>query len=454
MAEPARRAAISGLAAGLVTASAVLFGIRDLSVGSFVSSILAGGCVWSLVTWQHWRRVALPGAELREAIERMASGNVGEPLPPRNWRALRGLATAVEGLRVELKDRLEGADAEEAQLRAVLADMVEGVLVLDSEGNVEVANQRLRELADVWGEIEGRPHWEVFRRGPLAAALGEAVKSGRVRTEEVALENPGDRVLQMHATPFTRAGVRLGTVAVFHDISELRRLERVRSDFVANVSHELKTPLTAIRGFAETLRAEDVDGDQLDRYLGVIERHAQRLSRLIDDLLTLSRVEGRTATIELEAIDLRRSVSSVLADMSDQLESRGLEISQKHTGESLVWSDRMAVEQVLVNLIDNAAKYTDPGGRIEVRTEATPSGVRLTVEDSGIGIADAQKARIFERFYRVDEARGRDVGGTGLGLAIVRHLVQLSDGDIRVESEPGKGSSFIVSLPGPPRNSD
>ncbi|NNL85479.1 MAG: PAS domain S-box protein [Myxococcales bacterium] len=396
------------------------------------------------------RRLAQSEATLREGVARFASGSLEDPLPPRRYGELRALARAIEDMRERLVARLEKAEGEEAQLRAVLADMVEGVVVLDLEGRILVVNQRLRELTGIWSEVVGRHHREVFRQTKLVDALRRALDSEDVFVTEISLGANDERLLQIHATGFARADTPLGLVAVFHDITELRRLERVRRDFVANVSHELKTPLTAIRGFAETLRAEEIPEEQRDRFLEVIERNARRLTRLIEDLMTLSRVEGGRETLEPEVLDLPRLVGSVLSDMRGQIEARKLEVHQEHDGDGFVFADRLAVEQVLVNLIDNALKYTDPGGCIEIRTRTEARGVRLTVADTGMGIPESEHDRIFERFYRVDAARGRDVGGTGLGLAIVRHVLQLSGGDIAVESEIGVGSTFIVTLPPPP----
>lgn len=430
--------------------AALLIESPNISVGTVFIVLFVCVGIAVLLTWYHWKGLIQPASVLQRVVEDIGSGNVDQPVPPRAWGELGRLARAIEDLRVGLRDRISHAESEEAQLRAVLADMVEGVLVLGDDGRVQVANQRLRELADVWGDILGQLYWDVFRRGPLADAISEAFAATDVFTSEIQADGVEGRVLQMHATSFATEGLLSGTVAVFHDITELRRLERIRSDFVANVSHELRTPLTAIRGFAETLRVGEVDEKQRSYYLTVIERHAERLNRLIEDLLALSRAEGRTAKVHPQLIDLKRAVEVVLDEMGTQLESRQLELVKDFAGNTEVWADRLVVEQVLVNLLENAVKYTDPGGQIQVRTEEKARSVRLSVVDSGIGIPDEEKARIFERFYRVDEARGRDVGGTGLGLAIVRHLVQLSEGEISVDSEPGKGSSFHILLPKPP----
>jgi two-component system phosphate regulon sensor histidine kinase PhoR len=221
----------------------------------------------------------------------------------------------------------------------------------------------------------------------------------------------------------------------------------MRRDFVANVSHELKTPLTAIRGFAETLRSSEVPEAQRQAYLDVILRHAERLQNLIDDILELSRVEGRQQPFAPTEVDVARLAAGLLRDVRPQFEARSLEASVAAGARGVAFADRRALEQILTNLLDNACKYTEPGGRIEVRVSEAGGQVRLEVEDTGVGIPPEDLPRIFERFYRVDKARSRDLGGTGLGLAIVKHLAQAQGGEVSVRSTPREGTTFTVVLP-------
>jgi two-component system phosphate regulon sensor histidine kinase PhoR len=221
----------------------------------------------------------------------------------------------------------------------------------------------------------------------------------------------------------------------------------MRRDFVANVSHELKTPLTAIRGFAETLRTSELPEAQRSAFLDVILRHAERLARLIDDILELSRVEGRQQPFVATDVDVARVAALLLRDLSPQLEARLIQAELAPGARGVALADRRAVEQILGNLLENASKYTEPGGRIEVRVAEAGSQIRVEVADTGIGIPPEDLPRIFERFYRVDKARSRDLGGTGLGLAIVKHLAQAQGGEVSVRSRPGEGSTFTVLLP-------
>jgi two-component system phosphate regulon sensor histidine kinase PhoR len=235
---------------------------------------------------------------------------------------------------------------------------------------------------------------------------------------------------------------------VFHDITELVRLEQVRRDFVANASHELRTPLAAIRGFTETLLSNpELDDADRRSYLEIVDRHARRLGNLVNDLLELSRIEARQQPPERVSVDLFAVADELVRDNRERFAEKELAVSLEASGGTSVWADPLAVEQILLNLLDNAAKYTDSGGRIEIRIEGNERSVRTSVRDTGLGIPRRDLERIFERFYRVDKARSRALGGTGLGLSIVKHLIQSLGGQISVESELGKGSTFAFTLP-------
>jgi two-component system phosphate regulon sensor histidine kinase PhoR len=385
--------------------------------------------------------------ELEGAVKAIAAGDLTQRLPWRSGDELGGIARAIDEMAEQLRRRLQLASDEQARLRAVLTGMVEGVLVLDRSGRVILANPRLRELFGVWGAVEGRPALEVIRRVDVEAALTEAARTPEPVLRELQLSAGGGRHLEMHAVRFPSQGPLLGTVAVFHDVTEIHRLEGIRRDFVANVSHELRTPLTAIRGFAETLRGSEVPAEQRRQYLDVILRHADRLRALIEDLLELSRIEGGTRGLALEPLDAAGLARDLLRDLKPRLDAGRLQGEVKAGPAPRVLADRRALEQVLLNLLDNAIKYSDPGGRIEISVSGTPPWVRIDVTDSGIGIPEADQARIFERFYRVEKARSRDLGGTGLGLAIVKHLVQAQDGEVFVTSREGQGTTFSVRFP-------
>jgi two-component system phosphate regulon sensor histidine kinase PhoR len=382
--------------------------------------------------------------EIRAALEHSVAGAPLARLERAEPGALGGLARTAHAVNSALAARELAVRVERERLTAVLDGMIEGVLVVGSDGRVEIANARLRELFDCWGELAGRRTLEVIRRADVDEALARAAAASEAVMAEVALAD--DRVLRLHAHRFPAKGDLQGIVAVFHDVSEIRRLESHRRDFVANVSHELRTPLTAIRGFAETLGDDALPAEQRKRFVEVIGRNAERLSALIEDLLELSRIEGGKHPLALEPVDAATLASTLLRDMRPRLESRQLASTVSGSG-APVLADRRALEQVLQNLLDNAAKYTEPGGRIDVRVTGGSERVRIEVADTGIGIPERDRARVFERFYRVEKARSRDLGGTGLGLAIVKHLVQAMDGEVFLASREGEGTTFTIVLP-------
>jgi len=360
------------------------------------------------------------------------------------------IAGAIDQMAEQLRLRLDEATHEKERLRAVLNGMVEGVLVVDTGGKIVLLNQRAREFFGIRGPVESRSLLEAMRHAELDALLSRAAETDEAVSGEIRLGGGGERVLRVQAVRFPAGpGARMGTVAVFHDVTELERLEQVRRDFVANASHELRTPLTAISGFTETLLSSESLGPADRRsYLEVIDRHAQRLTHLVSDLLELSKIESRKVTLKLDAIDVVAIAERLLQDYHERFQEKDLMASVAHPGSAFVRADPRALEQILVNLVDNAIKYTEPGGTIAIRVEAEGHQVAIHVEDTGIGIPAQDRERIFERFYRVDKARSRELGGTGLGLAIVKHLVQGQGGEVAlVESRLGEGSVFRFTLP-------
>jgi len=392
--------------------------------------------------------LATPVEEIRRFAEALAAGDLSRRL---RWRRRPGreFADALDAMAEAVSARIAEANSEKEQLLAVLAGMVEGVLVVGAAGKIVLANPRLRQMFSAWGEVEGRTPLEVIRNAGVDDALRSAAATQELVSVEVQAGGAEERTILVNAVAFPTTGPRLGTVAVFHDVSELRRLESLRSDFVANVSHELKTPLTAVRGFAETLLSGSVPPQDVEKYLGVILKHAERLGSLIDDLLELSRIESRKQPLQFTSVDVGRVAVGVTTGMEPLLRSKALSVKLVEQAEppAEARADRRAVEQVLTNLLDNAAKYTNAGGHIEVQVTAAGDRIAVEVRDDGIGIPERDLPRIFERFYRVEKARSRDLGGTGLGLSIVKHLVQAMDGEIFVQSELGRGTTFRFTLP-------
>ncbi len=410
-------------------------------------AVLVAVLVSALLAWPLIRTVRHPFEQLRDALDELLHGRAPQPLPWHGRDLLGVVARNVQELGERSQDALAEVTAEKERLQAVLQGMTEGVLVLDPDGRIELVNRRLRDLFGVWGRVAGRPPLEVIRRDEIDEALRRARSSPEPVSCEVRLGGDEPRHVRMHAVRFPITGPVLGTVAVFHDLTEVRRLEGVRQDFVANVSHELKTPLTAIRGFAETLQQEGLEPVQRQQFTGVILRHAERLTALIEDLLELSRIEGRRQFLRPTEVDLALLCRALVRDLKPRFEAAALLPRVEVRGDMVALADRRAVEQVLLNLLDNAIKYTDPGGHVTLVLQQRGERVQVEVVDDGMGIPPEDQARIFERFYRVDKARSRDLGGTGLGLSIVKHLVQAMGGEVRVESQPGQGTRFRFTLP-------
>ncbi len=436
----------SGVVRLAVDLAEIEAGVQELRRELLLASLIGFAAALALSFPLSWLTVR-PVSEMREVLGAIARGDLGRRLRPRSDDELGEMAFAINDMAEELGLRLEEVTAEKERLHAVLAGMVEGVLVLDPDGCVTLANPRLRELLSLWGPVTGRKLLEVVRHPGIDDALCAAAGSTAPVMSEVEIGERSPRTLLIHAAAFPQEGPHMGTVAVFHDVTELRHLEMVRRDFVANASHELQTPLTAIRGFAETLVGNDLPWEEVRSQLDVILRNAERLESLIRDMRELSRVESRRVPLQPIEVDVSKLTHALLADMEPRLRECSIEVSVADRGAVPAWADRRAVDQVLTNLLDNALKYTDPGGQITVEIEGEAEVVRVSVSDTGIGIPPEHRNRIFERFYRVDKARSRSLGGTGLGLAIVKHLVQAMGGEVFVESEPGRGSTFRLTLP-------
>jgi two-component system phosphate regulon sensor histidine kinase PhoR len=368
-------------------------------------------------------------------------------------------------------------DEDRQQLRAILSGMLEGVVALDARQQILFVNERAAQLLDFKASSAvGRRFWEVVRLAALQEIVRRALTSPEPFREELNWHGPAIKSLTVHAARLAETPAR-GIILVFHDTTELRRLERVRQEFVANVSHELKTPLSVIKACIETLLDGAVDDPQhRGPFLERIADQAEHLHRLILDLLSLARIESESEVFDFQEVSMPDVVIACLERHRARAEAKSQHLEAECEGQAVrwmeetapdgtgnghlgpapssskvvAWADEEAVSQILDNLVDNAVKYTPAGGRIVVRWRGENGQACLEIEDTGIGIAETDLPRIFERFYRVDKARSRELGGTGLGLAIVKHLVQAMKGSLSATSQPGKGTKFSIRLPRPP----
>ncbi len=395
------------------------------------------------------RSAALRIRRLKEFTDRVAAGDFTPPERDHGHDEFGELADALAHTAAGLGQTIRTLTDERNRSSAILGSMIEGVAVVTGEQRILYCNWAFEQILEQpEGSSQGRTLVEALRPADLVELARQALAGVDQVTGEVEVGTVRRRNFSVTAAPVRAAGAN-GAVLVLHDITELRRLERVRRDFVANVSHEFKTPLTAIQGFAETLLNGALDDKaNRQRFVEIIRDHAWRLTRLTDDLLKLSRIEAGRLELETRPIRVTALVNGCVDTARLKAQANGLEIHvDLQEGVPQVRGDGAQLGEVLQNLLDNALQYTPSGGRIDVKARAEGPNVVFTVADTGIGIPESDLERIFERFYRVDAARSREAGGTGLGLAIARHIVDAHGGHLWVESAIGHGSRFHFSVP-------
>jgi two-component system, OmpR family, phosphate regulon sensor histidine kinase PhoR len=417
---------------------------RPILTAALISVALAGIFGW-IVTRGTVRRLE----EMAGAASDFASGRTGVRVSTDGEDEVSLVARSLNRMADELRERLVLLERERSQLRTVLEGMVEGVVLTDPTGRILVANEAFRKIFNAELPVEGRRPLETARVPALQEALEAALDAEEPLTRDLELGGAREKIIQASLAAIREGEETVGAVAVFHDVTELKRLEQVRREFVANVSHELRTPLTAIKGYAETLRDGGLrDPKAAAEFVGIIHRHAERLRALIEDLLDLAAVEQGEARLSPGPVRVREVVSQATALVRPAAERRRQDLTvdlQPDLPDVLADRDRLA--QVLINLLDNAIKFTPEGGRIALSAVNSGGRVVLAVRDTGIGIPAGDLARIFERFYRVARSRDRREGGTGLGLAIAKHLTQAMGGTIEVESAVGSGTTFRIAFP-------
>ncbi len=386
---------------------------------------------------------------IKTFAEGLVEARFSEPPLPHADDELGALAHSLGHMAGQIRDLVDRLSLESARRDAILASMLEGVLAVNNELRILFCNHSFaRALGAREPVIEGLPLLELARDPELLDLFTRVLVSGENVKQRLRLPAANDRSFEVQAAPLA-APSRRGAIAVLHDITDLERLERVRKDFVANVSHELRTPLTAIRGYAETLLDGALEDKENNRkFLEIIRAHAVRLNNIASDLLVLSELESGRSVVEREQISVREAVETALRTVESEARVRGVNLLRGAIEDAGVMGSRLHLEQALVNLLDNAVKFNRAGGDIRIDViRALEGQSRITVADTGIGIPSEHLPRIFERFYRVDKARSREMGGTGLGLAIVKHTIERMNGTVTVESELGRGSTFTISLP-------
>ena len=396
------------------------------------------------------KSLSQPVEEITLAAEEISKGNFDVKARRGAKGELGALGQSINHMASEIKKRVREITQEKETLKTILRGMSDAVMVVDNQGKIILINSVLEELLQGPSDVSGKTPVEVIRNAELQDGFAQALEKGETFSMELSVATPeANRIFDVTIARLALHDRTGGAVAVFHDITDLKRIEEMRKDFVANVSHELRTPLTSIKGYAETLCEEGIESlPKAESFAQIILKHANRLSALLQDLLSLTRLESENMPILRNEFDLRKVVDGAVLVVKPSAETKNLNIKTESVPEkTMVWANRDQIGQALINLLDNAVKYTPKRGSITVSVTDAGNEVHVTVADTGIGIPREHLNRIFERFYRVDKNRSRELGGTGLGLSIVKHIVQSNGGRVWVQSELEGGSAFSFSLP-------
>jgi two-component system phosphate regulon sensor histidine kinase PhoR len=433
-----------------VTAVGVLWagGMNRQIFGTALLAVLLTAVASSWVA----RRLAGPLGDLRQGAECLARGDLQHRWDGSDTEEIDRLAAALNRMAEQLDERFRTILRRHSEYEAMLSSMEEGVLAVDNDGTILSANGACARLLEAGAApMRGRPIYEVLRKPSLVRLVETALASPSPVDEDLRCYGPEERWLSAHGTALTDAqDSRIGALVVLHDTTRLRHLENVRRDFVANVSHELRTPITSIKGFVETLLDDGLeDPARALRFLGIVLRQVNRLDAIIQDLLLLSRIErgAEDQMIERGSESLREVLQSAAEMCQRKADGKSVCLRVDCPEDLLGRINGPLVEQAVMNLVDNAVKYSEAGSAVQIEGGRENGNLVIRVRDKGCGIAPQHQPRLFERFYRVDKARSRELGGTGLGLAIVKHIVAAHQGSVAVESVPGQGSTFTLRLP-------
>ncbi len=436
-----------------VTVESVKAALEEVTRRIILASLAAIAVATGIAAYMS-RRVAGPLQNMARGALRFARGEFDHKVLVPETEEFAHLGRALNRMAKDLSTSLSAILHQRNEQAAVLSSMIEGVVAVDPDGRVLSLNRAAAAILGVdRAKAAGRPLQEVARNAELERLVAQSLAAEDVVEGSIVLATPEEQYLHVRGTTLRDAeGAEIGAVVVLHDVTDLRRLENMRRDFVANVSHELKTPITSIQGFVETLHEGALeDPEKAEHFLGIISRHAERLNAIIEDLLALSRIEreGETGSIERVRTNLRHVLQEAITDAEARATAR--QVTVRLDAPDPLWATVNArlLQHAVLNLLDNAVKFSPRGATVELTGETDAEGVRVGVTDHGCGIAPEHVGRIFERFYRVDKGRSRQMGGTGLGLAIVKHVAQAHGGRVEVTSEPGVGSTFTIHLPPP-----
>ncbi len=428
----------------------------EQQVSDLYQSIVSSGIIITLctagVSLLIARRISSPIAQMKEMAQKYAAGNLNEPLTTTGATELVELAKALNKMAQQLSERITTIIEDKKQIQAILSSMIEGVLAVNGAGNIVSINSAAAKALGIdESSALGHNFEEVVRNQEIQKFIRSIFEGNRPSETDINTASSGQRILQLHGTNLTDSkGGKNGAVVVLHDITRLRRLEDVRRDFVANVSHELKTPITSIKGFIETLQDGAADNpEETARFLEIIARHADRLNAIVDDLLSLSRLEedSESRRVFFEMAYIKPIISSAVELAATKAQKKNISIIMECDENITAKVNSVLIEQAIFNFIDNAIKYSNPETKIQVKAMLQNDKLDISVSDTGNGIEEQHLPRLFERFYVVDKSRSRKLGGTGLGLSIVKHIALVHGGEVSVVSQPGQGSTFSLCLP-------
>ena len=438
-------AGVLRLALPLDSVQKTLLNIRNIILLSFLFVLGVALVIGSIFA----RTITKPINRIIDISRKFSEGDFSKRLIGEPRDELGELASTLNNMAQAIEDKIKEVNSQNQELVAIFNSMVEGVIVTDNQGRIVTINPTVERIFSLSKTgVRNKLFLEAIRSTDIAEIVSSVLKDGKSITKESEILAPEHKILKLSASPILEHNSITGCVVVLHDITQIRKLETMRSDFIANVSHELKTPLTSIKGFVETL----LEGALEDKknsvsFLRIIKEHADRLNDMINDLLSLSYLEAREVKLDTEKINIKDLTDRVLSGFKSQQKKKSIEIINDISASISIKADTGKIEQVLTNLIDNAIKYNRDKGIIKLYSQDMGSSVKITVEDSGFGIPEKDIPRIFERFYRVDKARSRELGGTGLGLSIVKHIIELHKGSIGVDSTETVGSKFWFTLP-------
>jgi two-component system phosphate regulon sensor histidine kinase PhoR len=440
---------------GVLRLSMPLLEIQNIAIDMIkyvVYGILVGAVIAGIIAYIVTKRFMEPLGQLTQAAVKISEGNYNDKIYIRNNDETGKLAEAFNNMTVKLSLNMWKLEKRNREFESVLSSMINGVVAVDEKYNVFLHNSKVNKILDIDGEIVGKSIYQVIRSTTIFNVLEKSIEQKEYIVDETVIKkNNNDRIIRVYANPIfapKRSSIKTrGTLLVIRDITQMKKLETMRSDFVSNVTHELNTPLTSIRGFVDTLKNGAIKDEKVaTRFLDIIDIETERLSLLIQDILSLSAIENMEYEKNISNNNMGSIINEVIEILTPKVENKSISIDVRVKDNITYNCNRNRIKQLIINLMDNAIKYTEEGSVI-ISCDESQEDIIIKVVDTGIGIDNEHIPRLFERFYRVDKGRSRNMGGTGLGLSIVKHIVGLYKGKIEVASKIGEGTTFKVSLP-------